>query len=66
MRAIGKRLTELGIVGDGQFSDVASAVGYESRVVSKQVLEVSRGVSRDSWLKTRNSSRSLRRYADEM
>jgi hypothetical protein len=37
-----------------EFSNVASAVGYESRAASKQVLEV-RGVSRDSWLRTRFS-----------
>jgi hypothetical protein len=59
---VGKRLTELGIVEDGEFSNVASAVGYESRVASKQVLEVSQGISQDSWLKTRNSIG----YAHEM
>jgi hypothetical protein len=47
-------LQEAGMGKMKEFSNVASAVGYESRAASKQVLEV-RGVSRDSWLRTRFS-----------
>ncbi len=50
MRAIGQRVTESGIVEDRQSLNVASAASYESRVASKQVLEVSRLVAQDSKL----------------